>query len=161
MYGGKDKAPAMIAAENTGGYGVATLAKLYRELSYPNLYVRRQLDTYTQKWMETIVFDQRRVDDRIRQTQHRLFLLRVVGTGGNDDGHPRLVRVVAFAFPLGTVLIKLLEVEFGVVVGHTIRISPEFSRELGTSWTSDRGGVEPARRRRPRLPTGHQYESLS
>lgn len=56
-YGGKDKSAAMIAVENTGGYGVATIAKLYRELSYPNLYVRRELDTQSGKWSEKLGWD--------------------------------------------------------------------------------------------------------
>jgi uncharacterized protein YbaA (DUF1428 family) len=60
LFGGKDKAPAMIAVESTGGYGIAVLAKLYRELSYPNLYTRRRLDTYTQKWSEELGWDTNR-----------------------------------------------------------------------------------------------------
>lgn len=48
---------ALLAVENTGGYGTATIATLYRQLSYPNLYVQRALDTQSGKWSETIGFN--------------------------------------------------------------------------------------------------------
>jgi hypothetical protein len=48
---------AMIAVENTGGYGTATIAVLYRTLAYPNLYVQRKLDTATGKYSETFGFN--------------------------------------------------------------------------------------------------------
>lgn len=50
-------AAALLAVENTGGYGTATIATLYRQLSYPNLYMQRKLDTTTGKWSETIGFN--------------------------------------------------------------------------------------------------------
>jgi hypothetical protein len=48
---------AMIAVENTGGYGTATIAVLFRQLAYPNLYVQRRLDTTSGRWSETIGFN--------------------------------------------------------------------------------------------------------
>jgi hypothetical protein len=48
---------ALIAVENTGGYGVATIATLYRSLTYPNLYTHRKLDSYTQAWTDEIGWD--------------------------------------------------------------------------------------------------------
>lgn len=48
---------ALIAVENTGGYGVATLAVLYRELGYGNLYKRRRLDTKDRRESESLGWD--------------------------------------------------------------------------------------------------------
>jgi hypothetical protein len=48
---------ALVAVENTGGYGVATIATLYRSLTYPNLYTHRKLDSYTQAWTDEIGWD--------------------------------------------------------------------------------------------------------
>jgi hypothetical protein len=48
---------AMVAVENTGGYGTATIATLYRLLAYPNLYTHRRLDTTSQKYSDEIGWD--------------------------------------------------------------------------------------------------------
>lgn len=48
---------ALVAVEKTGGYGTATISVLYRQLSYPNLYVQRKLDTQSGKYTDTIGFN--------------------------------------------------------------------------------------------------------
>jgi hypothetical protein len=48
---------ALIAVENTGGYGIATLSVLYRELGYGNLYKRRRLDVRDRSESESLGWD--------------------------------------------------------------------------------------------------------
>lgn len=92
LYGGAEGKPAMIAVENTGGYGIAPIAVLHRQLSYPNLYVRRKLDTQTGKWSETIGWDTSETTRPVMLSTTRSHL-REHPEHFKDDGWKREARV--------------------------------------------------------------------